>query len=97
MILVVYYVLFRSPIAGELRPAYVAGIVMLTIQALGYYGIFLITPYDLAWHLSYSAARLILQVFPVITFFVLAAAATPEAVFASTSPEPQGGQHAPGN
>ena len=97
VILVLYYIVFRAPIAPELRPAYVAGIVMLAIQALGYYGIFLITPYDLAWHLSYSTTRLILQVFPLIAFFVLGAAATPEAAFASASMEPQGGQHAPGN
>ncbi len=97
VILVVYYFLFRAPIARNIRPAYIAGIVMLGIQAVGYYGIFLITPYDLAWHLSYSTTRLILQIFPLITFFILAATTTPEAVFASASPEPQGGQHAPGN
>ncbi len=94
VILAVYYLVFRTPISKALRPAYLAGGVMLGIQALGYYGIFLITPYDLAWHLSYSTTRLILQVYPLITFLVLAATATPEAVFASAPAQEQGGQHA---
>ena len=47
---------------------------MLVVQALGYYAIYLITPYDLAWHLSYSAERIVLQIFPLLLFLVLAAA-----------------------
>lgn len=94
VILAAYFLLFRRPISGQLRPAYLAGLVMLLVQAAGYYGIFLITPYDLAWHLDYSTARLILQVYPLITFFVLSAAATPEEVFAGDSAPHQGVQHA---
>ena len=59
-----YYLLFHSPIPRELRPAYIAGSTMLVIQAVGYYGIYLITPYDLAWHLSFSTTRVVLQLFP---------------------------------
>ncbi len=96
VVLLIYLVLFRMPIAREIRPAYVAGIVMLGLQAAGYYGIFLITPYDLAWHLSYSTTRLILQVYPLITFLILAATATPEAVFGSSGAAQPGVQHAAG-
>ncbi len=97
VVLAVYFLLFRAPIGKDLRPAFLAGIVMLLIQAAGYYGIFLITPYDLAWHLSYSTNRLILQLYPLITFLVLASAATPEAVLASASADQQGAQHAAGD
>ncbi len=94
VILLVYYILFRAPITPGLRPAYVAGIGMLGIQALGYYGIFLITPYDLAWHLGYSTTRLILQVFPLITFLILAATMTPESVLVPVTANPEGAHHA---
>ena len=61
--------------------AYIAGITMLIIQALGYYAIYLITPYDLTWHLYYSIERIALQIFPLIAFLVLSASRSPEFVF----------------
>ena len=97
VILVLYYLLLRVPLPKTVRPAYVACIVMLAIQAAGYYGIFLITPYDLAWHLSYSTTRLILQAFPLITFLVLAATATPESAFGAPPADAEGAHHAAGN
>lgn len=97
VVLVVYLLLFRRPLAPQLRPAYIAGLVMLVVQAVGYYGIFLITPYDLAWHLSYSTDRLILQVYPLITFLILSATATPEEVFGSGATSYEGAQHAAGD
>ena len=41
---------------------------MLAIQMLGYYGAYLVSPYDLAWHLSYSSTRIVLQMFPLLLF-----------------------------
>jgi hypothetical protein len=83
VILVLYYLLFRSPIPGELRPAYVAGSAMLVIQAVGYYGIYLITPYDLAWHLSFSTTRVVLQLFPLLVFLVLCASVPADSILDS--------------
>ncbi len=82
-ILLVYYLLFRSKVLKEHRTAYIAGITILVAQSLGYYVIYLITPYDLAWHLNYSADRIVLQIFPLILFMVLCASRTPESVFDS--------------
>jgi 4-amino-4-deoxy-L-arabinose transferase-like glycosyltransferase len=93
-ILLVYFLLFHSGIAREQHTAYIAGITMLVIQALGYYAVYLITPYDLTWHLFYSAERVILQIFPLTLFLVLSASRTPESIFDSNSASQIGAQHA---
>jgi hypothetical protein len=80
VILALYYLLFRSPIPPGLRAAYVADSAMLFIQAVGYYGIYVITPYDLAWHLSFSATRVVLQLFPLLVFLVLCASVPADSV-----------------
>ena len=54
--------------------------VILVVQLLGYYAAFLITPYDLTWHLSYSTERLVLQIFPLLLFLILCASLPVEAV-----------------
>ncbi len=84
-ILVIYFLLFRSPIHKDLRPAFIAGITMIAIQLLGDYGVYLITPYDLTWHLTYSIERIVLQVFPLIVFLILSASKTPESIFEGKS------------
>ena len=82
-ILVVYFLLFRLPVQKELRSAYVAGIIILLVQLLGDYAIYLITPYDLTWHLTYSIERVVLQIFPMAAFLILCASRTPEMIFGS--------------
>jgi hypothetical protein len=44
-------------------PLLAAGVVLL-----GYVGIYLISPYDLTWHITNSWDRLIVQVFPVLVY-----------------------------
>ena len=80
-VLIIYFLLFRLPVVKELRPAYLAGITIVAVQLLGDYGVYLITPYDLTWHLSYSIERIVLQVFPIIAFLILCASRTPEEIF----------------
>lgn len=79
-VLAVYYGLFRARVAGQVRPAFAAGFIILGVQLLGYYAAYLISPYDLAWHLSYSSTRVILQIFPLLLFLVLCASKEAEAV-----------------
>jgi len=78
--LFIYFLLFRLPVNNELRPAYIAGITILAVQLLGDYGVYLITPYDLTWHLSYSIERIVLQIFPMIAFLILCASRVPEEI-----------------
>ena len=81
-VLALYAVIFRSPVRLELRPAYMAGITMLVIQVLGYYAAYLASPYDLAWHLSYSSGRVVLQLFPLLLFLTLCASLEAECILA---------------
>ncbi|MFH1185821.1 MAG: hypothetical protein V1755_12415 [Chloroflexota bacterium] len=81
-VLALYAVIFRSPVRPELRLAYRAGITMLVIQLLGYYAAYLVSPYDLAWHLSYSSGRVVLQLFPLLLFLTLCASLEAEYILA---------------
>ena len=58
-----------------------AALVLLSVQLLGYYAVYVITPYDLTWHLTYSIERIFLQVFPLSAFMILIATQTPETIF----------------
>jgi hypothetical protein len=40
----------------------------LSLTFIGYFGVFLITPYDLHWHLRFSLVRLFLQLWPSTLF-----------------------------
>ncbi len=84
-ILIIYLLFFRLPINQDLRPAFIAGITMIAVQLLGDYGVYLITPYDLTWHLSYSIERIVLQIFPLIVFLILCTSKTPESIFGGES------------
>lgn len=86
-VLALYFLLFRSPIPAAHRPGYAAGLTILLVQLLGYYAAYLISPYDLAWHLSYSSTRVVLQVFPLLLFLVLCAAHPMESALDSTAGE----------
>ncbi len=96
-ILLVLYILFRSRIPGSQRPAYVASCTMLGVQALGYYGIYLITPYELAWHLSYSITRVFLQIYPLLLFLALSASLPVESALESITAGAHGVEHAASN
>ena len=40
--------------------------------------VYLNTPYDLAWHMAFSAKRLLLQLWPSVAFLAFLAASPPE-------------------
>lgn len=90
-VLLVYFLLFRARLDSDRRLACMACITILAVQALGYYAVYLITPYDLAWHLTYSLPRIFIQVFPLLVFLVLSASRTPEGIFDRLG---NGGDHA---
>jgi hypothetical protein len=79
-ILVAYLILFKShPI--EVPSAFFASLAILSAQLIGYYLFYLISPYDLNWHIGYSLNRLFVHLYPAIVFVVLMAVRTPESVF----------------
>ena len=82
LILCFYFLLFHSPIKNN-SSAVVISIAVLACQIIGYYVLYLISPYDLVWHLSYSLNRLFVQVYPATVFTILIASYTPETIFIS--------------
>lgn len=79
-ILIAYLVLFKTrPIAFP--TAVFASLAILSTQLIGYYLFYLISPYDLTWHIGYSLNRLFVHVYPATVFVVLTTARTPESVF----------------
>lgn len=93
-ILLVYILLFRESIAREQLIVVVAGLIILVIQELGNYAIYLITPYDLTWHLEFSIERIFLQVFPLLTFLALCTCRIPESIFETGLEIRNGASHA---
>jgi 4-amino-4-deoxy-L-arabinose transferase-like glycosyltransferase len=70
-ILLAYLALAKAPVGIPEVQAILALTGLLIVQLAGDYAAFLITPYDLAWHLSYSTDRLVLQFFPLFAFMIL--------------------------
>ncbi|HYL13089.1 MAG TPA: glycosyltransferase family 39 protein [Terriglobales bacterium] len=62
----------------------------LVLAAIGYFAIYVITPYDLRWHLMWSLDRLFLQLWPSVLFLVFVAVRTPESAMSLGNPEPEG-------
>jgi hypothetical protein len=57
-------------------------IMVLVLQLASYFLAYLLTPWDLPWHLASSADRLLLQLCPLCLFILFLWLATPEEVFA---------------
>jgi hypothetical protein len=53
---------------------FATGLVTLGLLLVGYGLVYLVTPYDLAWHMSTSAGRLLLQLWPSAVFLACLAA-----------------------
>jgi len=71
-ILLAYALVFKPALSPELRPACLAIGLILVLQALGYYGIYLITPYELQWHIDFSLNRLVFQLYVPFLFLFFA-------------------------
>lgn len=95
--LLLYWLLFRQPLKDQLKPAYTAGALIIAIQMVGYYGAYLVSPYDLAWHLAYSSTRIMLQIFPLLLMLILSASVDIETVLAPILPGGQGAKNAAHN
>jgi hypothetical protein len=83
LILVVYFLLFRTK-TRDTSDAILVSLAILTAQFIGYYLFYLISPYDLNWHIGYSLNRLFVHAYPATVFVVLTATQTPETVFPSS-------------
>jgi hypothetical protein len=76
--LAIYAKLLGAEIAREQRSSISLAIFVLALTLAGYFGVYLITPYDLRWHLRFSLDRLFLQLWPSALLVFFMAVRTPE-------------------
>jgi hypothetical protein len=60
-------------------------ILALALTLAGYFAVYLITPYDLYWHLRFSLTRLFLQLWPATLFLFFLAVQSPSESLSDTS------------
>lgn len=82
LILCVYFLLFHSRMKDNPDVVFIS-LSIFACQFTGYYLFYLISPYDLEWHVNYSLGRLFVQIYPAIIFVILNASQSPETIFAS--------------
>jgi hypothetical protein len=68
LVLGIGLILLREKAPAKTRAASIAGWVTLGCMLAGYYAVYLITPYDLGWHLSTTADRLLMHLWPPALF-----------------------------
>ncbi|MCU0581770.1 MAG: phospholipid carrier-dependent glycosyltransferase, partial [Syntrophales bacterium] len=78
VLLGLYLVLMGIRTQGQDRPALLTAVTTLILMLAGYFGVYLITPHDLRWHLLTSLNRLFIQLWPAAIFLCFMIARTPE-------------------
>ena len=68
LLMLVYYFFTRRKTRTDHDSSDRASILALSLTLAGYFAIYLITPYDLYWHLRFSLSRLFLQLWPSVIF-----------------------------
>jgi len=63
---------------SRLRAGAARGAAVLLFTVVGFFSIYLITPYDLSWHLRYSLNRLMVQLWPSAVFLFFLGMRTPQ-------------------
>lgn len=79
-LMLVYALVLGVERPGKTFPAYLAILIAILIQLVGYYSIFIISPHALVWHIS-ALYRLLLQIGPLIVFFYFCVVRPPETAF----------------
>lgn len=79
--LFVYFLIMGFGAYQSQRRGFLTLVALLVLQLLGYGFVYLITPYDLSWHLMTSQARLLFQVIPLAIFICFGFSMEPEKLF----------------
>lgn len=87
-ILALYALLVGRPPRAHRAPGVLTPAFVLALLAIGYYLVYVTTPYDLAWHLRTSSSRLVAQLWPLTLFVFFLATATLEETAARSRPDP---------
>jgi len=67
-----------ADLRNDARRTVTTSLLITALTALGYYSVYLITPYDPKWHLSHSLRRLIIHLWPTVLFIYCICLRTPE-------------------
>jgi len=78
IIVLLLYLLLLGPSKESKNPNAVAALMTLFLMLLGYFFIFIITPFDLKWHLATTLDRLLMQLWPSFIFVFFLSVRTPE-------------------
>lgn len=77
LLLLVICLMAQKNDATPRQSGFRTSVLALTLMAVGYFVIYLITPHDLEWHLRFSLDRLFLQLWPSIIFLVFVRSSIP--------------------
>ena len=73
ILLIGYYLVVGKEEYAEPRPGIRTSSLALALTLAGYFAVYLVTPYDIYWHLRFSLMRLFLQLWPsaIFLFFLV--------------------------
>ena len=71
--LIGFYLTARNPADRKPVPGLRSSVLALGLTLAGHFVVYLITPYDIYWHLRFSLSRLFLQLWPSAIFLFLLA------------------------
>jgi hypothetical protein len=77
LLILAFYFVTRQSTRGGIDSRYRASVLALALTLAGYFAIYLLTPYDLYWHLRFSLTRLFLQLWPSAIFLFFLAVPPP--------------------
>lgn len=63
------------------RPGLLAVVLVIALQLLGYFAVYLLDPYPLDWHLGTSLARILLHLYPATLFLLFSVVSPLETAF----------------
>ncbi len=75
-----YFLVGKHPIPD--RPGIRSLVLAIVLTLAGYFAVYVITPYDIYWHLRFSLNRLFLQLWPSAIFLFFMVVRTPEQALA---------------
>jgi hypothetical protein len=78
--LLLFYSLYsKIKVYEKDRISVITSLLVLVFMMMGFFAVYLISPYDVKWHLKYSLERVLLQLWPsiLLTYFMIVR--TPEA------------------
>jgi hypothetical protein len=83
LLLLFYPLYFGFSINDKIKTGILTSLFVLLFLMTGYFVIYLITPYDLSWHLTWSSDRLLLHLWPSFLLIYFIIVRTPDEVLMS--------------